>query len=165
MRGHGAHDAIGHVPGMELKMTHSRSDEMTRILKMKSDAYAELLSATQCLKKALEAEEVATVNLLIERRARLIGVVDGLDREMVRFQKAGPYDQSGEALRRTAAVSADLGEKLRQILSANRGCHAVAADRLSVLGKELLVIREKEEGLHRYIRHVEQIPKFLNVRT
>jgi hypothetical protein len=150
---------------METKMTHSRSDEIKRILERKSDAYAEFLSATLLLKKALEAEEMAAVTLLIERRAGLIGVVEGLDREMVRCRKAGPYDQIGETVRRTAAVSADLGEKLRHILSANQDCHAIAADRLSVLSKELLIIHEKEEGLHGYIRHIEHIPKFLNVRT
>ena len=146
-------------------MTHSRSDEIKRILERKSDAYAEFLSATLLLKNALEAEEMAAVNRLIERRAGLIGEVDGLDREIVRCRKAGPHDQTGETVRRTAAVSADLGEKLRQILSANRDCDAVAADRLSLLRKELLSISEKEEGLHGYIRHLEQTPKFLNVRT
>lgn len=146
-------------------MTHSRSDEIKRILERKNDAYAEFLSATLLLKKALEAEDMAAVNRLIERRAELTGVVDGLDREIVRCRKAGPYDQTGETVRRTAAVSADLGEKLRQILSANQNCHAIAADRQSLLRKELLIIHEKEEGLHGYIRHVEQIPKFLNVRT
>ena len=146
-------------------MTHSRSDEIKRILERKSDAYAEFLSATLLLKKALEAEEMAAVNRLIERRTGLIGVVDGLDREMVRCRKAGPYDQGGETVRRTAAVSADLGEMLRQILSANRDCDVVAADRLSLLRKELRIIREKEEGLHGYIYQAEQIPKFLNVRT
>lgn len=145
-------------------MTHSRSDEIKRILERKSDAYAEFLSATLLLKKALEAEDMAAVNRLIERRAGLIGVVDGLDREIVRCRKAGPYDQTGETVRRTAAISADLGEKLRQILSADQDCHAIAADRLSLLRQELLIIHEKEEGFHGYIRHVEQIPKFLNVR-
>jgi hypothetical protein len=150
---------------METKMTHSRSDEIKRILERKSDAYAEFLSATLLLKNALEAEEMAAVTHLIERRAAVIEAVDGLDREMIRCRKAGPYDQTGETVRRTAAVSAVLDEKLRQILSATQDCHAVAADRLSLLRKELLIIREKEEGLHGYIRHVEQTPKFLNVRT
>lgn len=147
-------------------MTHGRSDEIKRILERTSDAYAEFLSATLLLKKALEAEEMAAVARLIERRAELIGVVDGLDREMVRCRKAGPYDQSWETVwKTTAAISADLDKKLRQILSANQDCHAIAADRLSVLREELLIIHEKEEGLHGYIRHVEHIPKFLNVRT
>ncbi len=146
-------------------MTHSRSDEIKRILERRSDAYAEFLSATLLLKKALEAEEMAAVARLIERRAELIGAVDGLDREIVRCQKAGPYDQPGETVRRTAAISADLGKKLRQIISANQDCHAIAADRLSVLRQELRVLHEKEAGLHGYIRHVEQSPKFLNVRT
>jgi len=146
-------------------MTHSRSDEITRIMERKSDAFGEFLSATLFLKKALEAEEMAAVTRLIERRAELIGVVDGLDREMVRCRKAGPTDQTREIVRETAAISADLSEKLRQILSANQDCHAIGADRLSVLRKELLIVHEKEEGLHGYIRHVEQISKFLNVRT
>jgi hypothetical protein len=150
---------------METKMTHSRSDEVHRILERKSDAYAEFLSTTMLLKKALETEEMAAVTRLIERRAVLIGVVDGLDREIVRCQKTGPYNQTGETVRRTAAISAELGEKLRQILSANRDCDAVAADRLSLLREELLIIHKKEEGLRGYTRHIEQIPKFLNVRT
>lgn len=146
-------------------MTHRRSDVMKSILERKSDAYAEFLSATLLLKKALEAEEMAAVTQLIERRAALIAVVDGLDREVIRSQKVGPSDPTGETVRKTAAVSADLGEKLRQILSANRDCRTVAAERLSVLGKELRDLQGKKEGIHGYTRPVKQIPKFLNVQT
>lgn len=145
-------------------MTQSRSDEIKRILERKSDAYSDFLSATLLLKKALEAEEMAAVTPLIERRTALIGVVDGLDREMARCQKSGPYDQTGEAVRRTAALSGDLGEKLQQILTADQECHAVATDRLSLLHEELLNINDKKEGIHGYVRNVKQNPKFLNVR-
>lgn len=151
--------------GMETKMTLSRSDEINLILERKSDAYASFLSATLLLKKALEAEDMASVTRLIERRAALIGEVDRLDREMVHCRKAGPYEKTGETVRKTPAVSADPSEKLRQILSVDQACRAVAADRLSELRKELLSLRQTEEGLHGYIRHVEQLPKFLNVRS
>jgi hypothetical protein len=153
------------APGMETKTMHNRSDEIKRNLERKNDAYDEFLSATLLLKKALEAGEMEKVNHLLERRAALIGEVDGLDREMIRFQKTVPYDQPAETVRKTAAVSEDLGEKLRRIIFANRDCDAVAADRLLLLRKELQVIREKEEGLQGYIRPVQQLPKFLNVRT
>jgi hypothetical protein len=146
-------------------MTHNRLDEINLILERKNDAYAEFLSATLLLKKAMEAEEMTAVTDMIERRAALIGVVDGLDREMIRCRKIGPYDQIGEIVRRTAVVSSGLGEKLRQILSANQNCEAAAVDRLWKLEKELQNLREQEEGLHGYIRHAEPISRFLNVRT
>jgi hypothetical protein len=151
--------------GMERKMTHNHSDEVNRILKRKSDACSEFLSATMLLRKALEAEEMTTVVGLIERRTALIGTVDGLDREIAHYQITGPYDQDRETARRIAAISADLREKFRQMLSANRDCKAVASERLSLLQKELLVIHEKEEGLHGYNGHIERIPRFLSVRT
>lgn len=146
-------------------MTHGRSDEMNRILERKSGAYADFLSATSLLKKALEAEEMAAVTRLIERRAALIEVIEGLDREIVRCRKAGPDNQIGETVRRRAAISAGLGEKLRQIVTENRDCDAVAAERVSRLREELRNLHEKEEGLHGYTHPAGQIPKFLNVRT
>jgi hypothetical protein len=151
--------------GVETKMTHNRSDEIKRILERKNGAYAEFLSATLLLEKALEAEGMEEVNRLIERRTGLIGEIDGLDREIVRCQKEGPHDQPDETVWSKMAVSEDLGDKLRRILSANRDCHAIAAGRLSALREELLSLHETEEGLRGYIRHAEQIPKFLNVRT
>lgn len=153
--------------GMETRtrMKESRSDEITPAMERKSDAYAEFLSATLLLKKALETEEMAAVTRLIERRAELILVVDALDREIVHGQKIGPCDRNGEGVRKTAVLSADLGGKLRQILSTNQDCRAIAADRLSLLQKELQHIHEKEDGLHGYLRPAQPMPKFLNVRT
>jgi hypothetical protein len=150
---------------METKMTDMRTDKVNQILERKNDAYAEFLSVTVLLKKALEDEDMAAVAGLIAQRAALIGLVDGLDREMGPGQRTGPYDGTGGTAWITAAMPAGPDEKLRQILFANRDCHAIAADRLSQLRKGLTVIHEKEGGLHGYIRHVEQIPKFLNVRT
>jgi hypothetical protein len=155
---------LRYEPDMETKMTHKRSDKVSQILERKSDAYAEFLSATILLKDALETEDMAVAVRLIEQRAAVISVVNDLDREIVRCQKTGLYNEIGEAVRITTAMSEELSEKLRQILSANRDCNAVAVERLSLLRKELLIIHEKEEGIRGYSQ-VEQIPKFLNVRT
>jgi hypothetical protein len=149
---------------MERKMTHNRLDEINRILGKKSDAYAEFLTATLLLKKSLENEDMATVTRMIERRAALIGMVDGLDRELIRCRRIGPYDQMEAIVRRTAAVS-DSGEKFRQILSANQECEAAATDQLMKLEKDLQNLHEQEEGLHGYIGHAEPISRFLSVRT
>ncbi len=143
----------------------NHSNEIGQILEKKRDAYAEFLSATLLLKKALDAEEMATVSGLIERRSTLMGVIDGLDREMVRYQKTGHYEPIGETGPRTAALSANLSEKLRKIFSENQDCHAIAADRLSRLRKELLTLHERAGGVHGYNHPVGQVPKFLNVRT
>jgi hypothetical protein len=146
-------------------MTHNHSDDIHLILKRKNDACAEFLSATILLKKALEAEEMAAVAGLIERRAALIKVVAGLDREIAHCQKTDLNDRIREIGPGTANIFADLSEKFRQIRSSNRDCEIVAADRLLLLRKELQIIHEKEEGLCGYNSHVERIPRFLNIRT
>jgi hypothetical protein len=139
-----------------------RPDIIYAILEKKRAAYGEFLSATLLLKKALEMEETLAVNGLIERRAELTRMVDELDQEIIRCQKTGV---EREIVTRTAAISADLTEKLRQIISANRDCDAAASGRLSVLRKELMIIHEQEKGLRGYTGRGQQVPRFLNVST
>lgn len=147
------------------RMRLTRPDEIHSILERKLAACDEFLSATLLLKKALEAEEMEKVRSLIERRLMLMGVIEGLNREIVGCQKTGLHNPNEETGRRTAAISANLMRNLRQSLSENRDCDAIASDRLSRLRKELLHLHENKEGLHQYSRRVERIPKFLNVRT
>jgi hypothetical protein len=146
-------------------MSNDALKEIHQILKKKLDAYTEFLDLTLLLKKALEAEEMAVAARMIERRATLIGVIDGLDREAGRYRKTVPYHLMGIIARGTASISSDMDEKIRRILSANGDCCFAATERLTKVKRELQSLRDQEEGLRGYNRHSEPMARFLNVRT
>lgn len=135
--------------------------DMAHILEKKVTACEDFLSATLLLKRALETEAMPTVDHLIGRRQELIRVIDGLDRLIGHYRHTGPSDKN----QRIAGLSADLRRVLKQIMSANHGCDAIAAGRCEGLGKDIMNIRRQEEGLHGYSPAQEKTQKFLNIRT
>jgi hypothetical protein len=140
-------------------------DEQYAILEQKLQAYDEFHAATGLLKQALESDEMTTVGRVIKRREAIIAHIDGLDRRLNRQQQSGLSRQDPAMLRRLTKMSADLGERLKQILSANQACDAVAAGRCEVLKKDLAAIRQNEDGLQVYFRKTQGAPKFLSVKT
>jgi hypothetical protein len=141
-------------------MTNQPND-MGDMLEYKVKVCKDFLSATLLLKEALEKEEMTRVNQLIKRRDGLIRIVEGMDHKIDRGRRSGSSDHKA----RTARLLEDLRGVLRQIISANRQCDLIAADRCENMKKDLTIIQRKKEGLHGYNCGRQQLPKFFNVRT
>jgi hypothetical protein len=139
----------------------NHTNELDHVLEKKVEACEAFLSATLLLKAALEAEEMSVVDHLIERRHELIGVIDDVDRRVGHCRHAGPPEEN----QRVLILSADLNRVLKQIMSANRDCEAVASGKREDARKELTINRHREEGLMGYALKTNRAPKFLNVRT
>lgn len=145
--------------------TTSPAEEIYAMLLGKSKAYDEFQSATGLLKKAIETEEMGSVNQFINRREKLIGDIDGLDRQINCYWQSVPFDQRPAIIRRVARISGDFDSKLRQINSVNQDCTAIAARSCESLRNDLMVINQKKEGLQGYVGMAKRIPKFLSVQT
>ena len=143
----------------------SPEDEAVTLLERKKQAYDEFLAATVLLRQALESDDMADVFRFIESREALITQIVELDRRFNRQQQSVPSRHDPATLRRTAMISADLGERLREITSANQACDAIAAGRCEILRKDLAIMRQNEDGLHVYAAKAQGTPKFLSVRT
>jgi hypothetical protein len=59
----------------------------------------------------------------------------------------------------------EFGRMLKQIISANQACDTIAASKCEATRKELMNLRQTEEGLQGYAQKTERIPKFLNLHT
>ena len=134
---------------------------MYHMLEKKVKACEDFLSATLLLKEALETEKMTAADHLIKRRQELIRVIDGMDRRIGHYRHAGPPDKN----KRRVILSEDLKRVLKQIISANHDCDAIAAGRCEGLRKEIISIRLKEEGFHGYSRSKEKTQKFLNIQA
>lgn len=139
--------------------------EIAAILGKKREAYDEFLCDTRRLRSALERDEAAEVHEVIERRQELIRTIEGLDRQVRRLQQSVPPDQKTSVVRITATIAQALGETLKEIISANQQCDAVAAGRREKARQDLTVVRRQEDGLQGYAPKRQRIPKFLNVQT
>ncbi len=139
----------------------SHPHDMGQILEEKVRACEEFLSATLLLKTALETEEMTAVDRLMERRQELIGIIDGIDRRMSTAGQGGAPAPD----RRTATRSEEIKGILRQILSVNRDCDAIASDRCGALREAMVSINRQEEGLQGYARGTKRKPTFLNIQT
>ncbi|MFH1081599.1 MAG: flagellar export chaperone FlgN [Pseudomonadota bacterium] len=135
-------------------------NEIHHILKQKLEACNDFLSATNLLEEALEKEEMTTVDRLIGRREELMRVIESIDRRLGRYQREYPFDRTPPA----AKVSEDINRVLKQIISVNQECNAVAAGRYESLKEDLMIIRQKEAGFHGYSR-ATRMRKFLDIRT
>lgn len=134
-------------------------------LEKKLLTYKAFHTATELLQQALEGEEMTTACRLIDRREALMTDIDGLDRRL-RDQRRLILSRGDPALvGKMARLSADLDETLKQILSANQACDAIAAGRCEALRKDLAAIRRHGGGLHAYAHKATGRPKFLNVKT
>jgi hypothetical protein len=136
-------------------------NDMYHMLEKKVKACEDFLSATLLLKEALETEKMTAADHLIKRRQELIRVIDGMDRRIGHYRHAGPPDKN----KRRVILSEDLKRVLKQIISANHDCDAIAAGRCEGLRKEIISIRLKEEGFHGYSRSKEKTQKFLNIQA
>ncbi|MBA4397181.1 MAG: hypothetical protein C0394_07350 [Syntrophus sp. (in: bacteria)] len=143
----------------------SHVDEALTLLEQKKQAYDEFLAATKLLRQALESDDMADVFRFIERREALITQIVELDRRRNHHLQSVTYRHDAAILRRTAIISAELGERLREIISANQACDAVAAGRYEILRKDLAIMRQNEDGRHVYAGNAQGSPKFLSVRT
>lgn len=140
-------------------------DETGAILEQKLQACDEFLSATALLRQALEGDDLEEVFRFIQSREALIAQIDALDRLFNHQKQSVLSRHDPDALRRTAEISAEITERLREILSANQACAAIAAGRREVLKKDLAAMQQNEEGLHVYAGKAQGSPKFLSVRT
>jgi hypothetical protein len=132
-------------------------NDIDHVLEQKLKACEDFLSATLLLKEALETEEMTAVDHLIGRRQELIRVIDGMDRRIGHYRP--------DKNKRSVILSEDLKRVLKQIMSANHDCDAIAAGRCEGLRKDLISIRRKEEGFHEYSRSKEKTQKFLNIQA
>jgi hypothetical protein len=164
---HGAHEFRRLSPEREGKIEAMDSpiDEPYTILEQKLQAYDAFHAATGLLKQALESDDMTAVCRFIKSREALIAHIDGLDRRFNHQQQSVLSRHDPAIMRRRAKISADLGERLKEILSANQACDAIAAGRCEVLKRDLATIRKNEDGLHVYAGKAQGTPKFLSIRT
>jgi hypothetical protein len=140
-------------------------DDLHDSLERKLTAYGEFLEATLLLQEALEKEEMASVKQLLTRREELIRDIDGLDRRINRHRPEGLIAPSSAITRRMGKLPEEFGRMLKQIISANQACDTIAASKCEATRKELMNLRQTEEGLQGYAQKTERIPKFLNLHT
>ncbi|MHB8770839.1 MAG: hypothetical protein ACYC7J_07585 [Syntrophales bacterium] len=145
-------------------MTRHR-EEIAAILVRKLRAYEEFQAVTGLLRTALESEETATVDRCVECREELMRQIEGLDRRIDHQRRSAPADQRRAIDGLLTDMSGKLGEKLKEIITADHDCSAFAAARCEEMRKELAAVRHQKEGFHGYASQSSRPPKFLNVRT
>ena len=143
----------------------NQNDLTIATLERKLRACNDFLAATVSLKKALENDETKIMTDLIKRREQLIATIDGLDRRIIRYLQAGSVDRRSATLRQMNKIAEALSARIKQIVSANQECEAIAAGRCEECRKDMTMITQKEEGLQGYAQHRQRVPKFLSVRT
>ena len=143
----------------------NQNDEKIATLEQKLQVCDDFLTVTLSLKKALENDETQAVTDLLKRREQLIATMDGLDGRMTRYARAGSVDRRAAIVRQMDKITGELNERLKQIVSANQQCEAIASGRCEGLRNEMISINRKEEGLQGYARGTQRMPKFLNIRS
>jgi len=143
----------------------NQKDEKIETLEQKLQVCDDFLTVTLSLKKALENDETQAMEDLIKRREQLIATIDGLDRRMTRYARAGSVDRRPAIVRQMDKATGELSERLKQIVSVNHQCEAIASGRREGLKNEMIGINREGEGLQGYARGMQRMPKFLNIRT
>lgn len=146
-------------------MMAGQTEDISIILKQKVKAYDEFQFVTGLLQKAIESDDMTIANNFIDRREELIGQIDRLDSRINRHRNSIPFPESPAVIRQMATISADLGEKLKQLMVANHDCTITAANKCEGVRKELIVICHQEKGIQGYAYKMQRQPKFLNVQT
>ena len=141
-------------------------NDLEETLRRKLQGCGEFLKATLLLSEALASEETAVIERLLDRRERLIRDIDGLDRRIDLHRREGRYARGSAIAARWETFSEEIGRTLEQIISANQACDTIAANSRETARRELMILRQKEQGLQRYAdRKTERTPKFLNLQT
>ena len=143
----------------------NQNDTKIATLEQKLQLCDDFLTATLSLKKAIENHETQAMTDIIKRRELLIATIDGLDRRMTRYARAGSVDRRSAIVRQMDKITGELNVRLKQIVSANQQCEAIAAGRCEELRNEMININRKEELIQGYARGTQRMPKFLNIRT
>jgi hypothetical protein len=139
----------------------THTNELSNLLERKVTACQDFLSATMLLKAALETEEMTDLDCLIGKRQKLIRIMDDMDRRIEHHRDRIPPDQS----RQLGMVSEKLKRLLKQMISVNQDCDALAVGRCNGLREEIMDIRRMGTGIHVYGHANEKTQKFLNIRT
>jgi hypothetical protein len=139
----------------------NHTNELSNLLEGKVTVCQDFLSATLLLKTALETEEMTNVGCLIGQRQELIRIMDDIDRQIEHYRPRIPPDQS----RQLGMVSEKLKRLLKQIISVNQDCDALAMGRCNGLREEIMNTRRMGTGIQVYGHANEKPQKFLNIRT
>jgi hypothetical protein len=150
---------------IEAETMTGQTEDISVILTQKLKAYDEFQFVTGLLQKAIDGDDMTMTNKLVDRREELIQAIDRLDCRINHHRDSIPGREGPTVVRRMATISEVLGEKLEEIMIANRGCITTVANRCEAVRKELTVIRHNEKGLQGYALKMQRIPKFLNVQT
>lgn len=143
-------------------MSNYRRDDIDQVRQEKLKAYEAYLTATVQLKEALENEEMTKVTRLLEKRDILATRVNGLDQLLRRYQE--PINFTGPRTGQDP-VTDRLDTMLRSILAANADCDSLSVRKCVAIKSELIVIRQKEAGLHGYTVQPQRLPVFLSVKS
>jgi hypothetical protein len=139
----------------------NHTNELSNLLERKVTVCQDFLSATLLLKTTLETEEMTNVDRLIGQRQELIRIIDDIDRQIEHHRPGIPPDQS----RQPEMVSEKLKRLLKQMISVDRDCDALAVDRCNGLREEIMNTRRMGTGIQVYGHANEKTQKFLNIRT
>jgi len=143
-------------------VTDDQKDKIEPVLQEKLQAYRDFLTATLLLQEALGNEEMDQVTRLLADREKLAGKVDRLDQQLSRYEHVPlpPADRS-----RQAKITDGMTDILTSIVAANDACNTLAASKCAGIRSDLMMVRQKEAGLHGYTAQPQRPPVFLNVKT
>ncbi len=146
-------------------MIDDQKDKLEPLLQEKLQAYKDFLTATLLLQEALEKEEMPQVTRLLAERDILAGKVDRLDQQLSHYEQVITIPLPTADRHRQAKITDVIAEILKSIVAANDACDSQAANRCAEMKHELLMMRQKEAGLHGYGAQPQRLPVFLNVKT
>jgi hypothetical protein len=119
------------------------------------------------MKQSLDSWDMKKLCVFLEERESLIKDMHQIDRKIDRLKKTGPSlreHTSGLMKDRAEHSVAELKMIIKKLSSLENDCMERLQDKSERLKNELLRMRSGQQGIERYDRRSENIPKFLDMK-